>query len=383
MKVCVTGYGIIDSLGAEPEECYNNYMSDKDFIAPIESGSIYNKGYWADDTQCILPKNTKLTALTRNCKLALHATYQALKMARCPETENVGVFFSHGPEHDALHPFYTNNIVPPRKRVNGLPGSVSALISQTYNFQGAAFGVNAACATGALTLDWAMQHLSKFDFAVVGAVESDLYWGVKLFGQIGALSPTNVSRPFDKNRDGMVLGEGAGCLIIEEESKAVARGAKIYATLYPVGFANDTSSITSPDKTGRGMIASMQKALDYANIDVSMINAVNAHATATQIGDVIEYEAMKTIGIKAPIYALKSKFGHLINAASTLELIYTIMFGVKGHTGYTFNLKDPISEDVNLITEKKTFNQKTSYTLNNSFGFGGRCSSQIIEVSYI
>lgn len=377
MRACVTGFGIVDGLGYTPEQCYQNYMSSKDFIQTFETTYPINKGYRVDEAACILPYHVKPVTLTRNCKLSLHAVGYALQMANVPASSDVGVFFSDGPVHDGLGPLYNNERVPARKLVNSLPGAVSALLSITYGFEGIAVGAVSACATGLMTIEWAMNYIDRFDYLVVGATESStIHYGSSYFTQIGALA--DKSMPFDKNRRGFVLGEGAGCLIIESEAKAKARGAKIYATLNRVGFANDTSSLTAPDLTGRGMKRAIANALEYAGVD--KVDSINAHATSTVIGDQTEYNALKAMGFDVPIYSCKSKFGHAINAASMIEAVYSIMFGMHGHTGYTANLVDPLADDPNLVTSPVYIDKDKTLVLNNAFGFGGRCASQVMEV---
>lgn len=377
MRACVTGFGIVDGLGYSPEECYANYMSDKDFIQSFETACPIKKGYRVDETLCQYPAGVKVNTLTRNGRFSLHVVQQALEMAKVPQTTNVGVFFSQGPEHDVQTPLYRDEKVSPRKLVNCLPGSIPAMISVLYGFEGAAVGTMAACATGLMTMEWAMHYLDDFDFIVVGASESSTqHIGSSFFGQLGVLS--DMSMPFDKHRNGFVLGEGAGCVIIESEEKAKARGAKIYATLHRVGFANDTSSLTSPDMTGRGMKTAMTKALRYAGLDT--VNSISAHATSTAIGDLIEYNAIESLGLSVPVYSAKSKNGHSINASGTLETIYAILFGMHGHTGYNYNLTTPLVDDPCLVTQPVTLAAPTSTVLNNSFGFGGRCASQVMEV---
>lgn len=377
MKACVTGFGIVDGLGNSPEECYANYMADKDFIQPFETPCPIKYGYRVDDALCHYPVGAKINTLTRNGRFSLHAVHYALRMAKVPRASNVGVFFSQGPEHDVQTPLYRDEKVSPRKLVHCLPGSISSMISVMYGFEGAAVGTMAACATGLMTMEWAMHYLDDFDFIVVGASESSTqHIGSSFFGQLGVLSDKSI--PFDVARNGFVLGEGAGCIIIESEEKAKARGAKVYATLHRVGFANDTSSLTSPDLTGRGIKTSVTKALQYANVD--SVDSICAHATSTPIGDQIEYDAIKSLGLNVPMYSPKSKIGHAINASSTLEAIYAIMFGMHGHTGYNFNLKTPLADDPNLVTRPVVIDKPSSIVLNNSFGFGGRCASQVMEV---
>ena len=375
MKACVTGFGIVDALGFTPTQCYENYMSDKDFIQHLESDTPINRAFIVDEKACEYPPGVKIPPLSRSARLSLHAVKHAISSAGVSPSENVGVFFSHGALGEIDHEFHTGKRLSPRRVISGLVGSIPSLISQTYGFRGINTGTSAACATGLITIDYAMRFLDEYDYVVVGAADClSSKHGALLFNQIGALA--NHSTPFDNGRAGFVLGDGAGCLILESYEKAVARGAKIHAILHKPGISNDTSSDTSPDPDGRGAKDAMRKAL--ANSGFEDVDAVNAHATSTVIGDIIEYNAIRSI-TNAPIYSCKGKMGHTINASGIIETIYTIMFASNKHIGYTFNLKDPLSADPGLVTEPVYLDNIV--TLNNSFGFGGRCVSQVIEVS--
>jgi len=379
--VCVTGFGIIDALGNNPIDCYNNYMSDKNFISEIDFTSNINKCFFVDELNCVLPTGFKSNNLSKSSKFALHTVNQAMKMANVPETKNVGVFFSGSIPYDTQQVFFSNfygastKRVTPRKIINALPGAVSSMIAMTYQFEGINVGVNAACSTGMATVDYAMRYIDDYDYLVVGSTDDTSNpITATLFDTLGALS--NESKPFDQKRSGFVLGEGAGCFILESEEKALARGAKIYARLHKVGASSDTVSETSPNPNGLGALVSMNKSISNAGL---IVDFVNAHATSTVVGDDIEFNAVSKI-LDVPMYSCKGKIGHTLSASSIIESIYVILFGMKGHSGHNFNLTDPLSTSKNLITEPKFINDKNIVTLKNSFAFGGRCMSQIIEV---
>jgi 3-oxoacyl-[acyl-carrier-protein] synthase II len=379
--ICVTGFGIIDALGNNPLDCYNNYMSDKNFISDIDLTPNINKCFFINESDCILPEGYKSNNISKSSKFALHVVNQAMNMANVSDTKNVGVFFSGNVPLDHQQVFFSNlygvnpKRLTPRKVLNSLPGSISTLITLAYQFKGINVGLNAACATGMTTIDYAMRCIDEYDYVVVGSTDdSASLLTAKLFDTLGALS--NESKPFDKERSGFVLGEGAGCFILESEEKALARGAKIYARLYKVGISSDTASETSPDPDGKGAIESINKSISNAGLNIDF---VNAHATSTVIGDDIEFNAISKV-LNVPIYSCKGKIGHTLSASSIIESIYVILFGMNGHSGYNFNLTNPLSPSQNLITKPKAINNRNIVTLKNSFGFGGRCMSQVIEV---
>lgn len=381
IKACVTGYGIIDALGNNPLDCYNNYMSDKNFVSNATLTPNINKCFSVNDEECILPSGHKETHLSKSSKFALHVVHQAMSMANVSDTKNVGVFFSGNIPLDHHQTFFSNlygtstKRLTPRKILNVLPGSLSTLITLTYQFRGINVGVSAACATGIATIDYAMRYIDEYDYVIVGSTDDSAHpIAAKLFDTLGALS--NESKPFDKDRLGFVLGEGAGCFILESEEKALARGAKIYARLHKVGIASDTSSETSPDPEGKGAIESMNKSISNAGLEIDF---VNAHGTSTIVGDDIEFNAISKV-LDVPIYSCKGKIGHTLAASAIIESIYIVLFGINGHSGYNFNLTNPLSNSSNLITKPRFINNKNIVTLKNSFGFGGRCMSQVIEV---
>jgi 3-oxoacyl-[acyl-carrier-protein] synthase II len=379
--ICVTGFGIIDALGNNPIDCYNNYMSDNDFISDISLTPNIKKCFFIDESNCVLPPGYKANNISKSSKFALHVVNQAMNMANVSDTKNVGVFFSGNVPLDHQQVFFSNlygvnpKRLTPRKVLNSLPGSISTLITLAYQFKGINVGLNAACATGMANIDYAMRSIDEYDYLVVGSTDDNCSpISATLFDTLGALS--NESKPFDKTRSGFVLGEGAGCFILESEEKAIARGAKIYARLHKVGIASDTASETSPDPDGKGAIESIKKSISNAGLDIDF---VNAHATSTVVGDDIEFNAISKV-LDVPIYSCKGKIGHTLLSSSIIESIYVILFGMNGHSGYNFNLTNPLSTSQNLITKPRAINNRNIVTLKNSFGFGGRCMSQVIEV---
>ena len=184
--------------------------------------------------------------------------------------------------------------------------------------------------------------------------------------------PDEASRPWDKNRDGFVMGEGAGIIILEEMEHAKKRGAHIYAELIGYGMSGDAYHITAPAEDGDGGYRAMKAALDMANISSDKVDYINAHGTSTIKGDEIELNAIARL-FKQDICvsSTKSSIGHLLGAAGSVESIFSIMALNSNILPATLNLDDPIeTSNINLIP-KKPLEKKISYALSNSFGFGG------------
>lgn len=368
MRVAVTGIGMIDTLGNNQIDCFNNLISDKDFYRETQFEK-HPKAFYPELESWVLPEDIKTKDMSRSSLYGIHAVHQALVDSGVSlETTNVGVFMSTlTGGNDLKYPMIRSDRLFPKKVIQAMADTLSGLISQYYQFKGINTCIQSACATGLVTIDYATKFLDDYDYAIVGG--SDI--GVNTidtpaFGSLRALGTK--SCPFDEDRDGFIMGEGAGCLILESEEKAKNRGAKIYAYLHPVAHFSDAVDRTNP--SGEGAYETMKKAA------IMYPDAINAHGTSTPIGDEIEHEAITKLFPDTPIYSNKGKIGHTFAAAGILETIYSILSmknSVIPHTqGCTNGMK-------NIVT--KPIYKETTTTLNNSFGFGGRCCSQLIEIA--
>jgi 3-oxoacyl-[acyl-carrier-protein] synthase II len=211
--------------------------------------------------------------------------------------------------------------------------------------------------------------------------------GLGGFAAMRALStrndaPARASRPFDRDRDGFVLAEGAGILILEDEETARNRGARVYAKLLGYGMSSDGSHITAPDEEGRGAARAMKACLEDAALDSSKIDYINAHGTSTGLGDLAETKAMKTVfgshAKKMQISSTKSQLGHLLGASGGVELVASVLALHSGVLPPTINLDNPDPEcDLDYIPHVAREAQ-VDYVMSNSFGFGGHNASLLI-----
>lgn len=263
----------------------------------------------------------------------------------------------------------------PRTAVQYLNDFTAGLISQTFDFRGACVSMDAACATGLYSIDYAMHLLKTHDYVVVGgtdtpAVDDDMY----LFNQLGALGTK--SSPFDKTRDGFIMGEGAGCLMLEKEHNAIARGADILGYIHSVSHHTDgqLGSPTSPDLSMTGAIASMREAT--SGLDKDRIGFVNAHGTSTPIGDDLEYGAIQQVIPETPVLSFKSKIGHSLASSGINETIYSLMCLQNSVIPKNFNIDDCDLEFVYKYSQKLNKNM----AVKNSFAFGGKSSTLVLEV---
>ncbi len=267
---------------------------------------------------------------------------------------------------------------------------VSGQVSIEYGFRGPNHSVVTACATGAHAIGDAARLIQweDADVMVAGGAEAAICRiGIAGFNACKALStdfndtPTAASRPWDRKRDGFVMGEGAGCVVLEEYEHAKKRGAKIYAEILGYGLSGDAFHITAPSETGDGAQRAMKAALKRANLGTDQIDYVNAHGTST-MADVIELGAVKrTFGAdayKLSMSSTKSATGHLLGAAGAIEAIYAIKSVTDQVVPPTLNLDEPDEGcDIDLVP-KQAKQRKVRHALSNSFGFGGTNASLIV-----
>jgi len=287
-------------------------------------------------------------------------------------TDNLTTLIERGPRR--VSPFFV-----PRM----MPNAISGEISIEHGLKGANFGVVSACASGthAIGLAAKLIQAGDLDCAIAGGAEAVLlpitYAG---FARMGAISkrndhPEGASRPFDLNRDGFVMGEGAGMLLLESYEHAVARGARIYAAIDGFGMSADAAHITSPVETGAGAARAMAMALQTAGLSPDTIDYINAHGTSTPPNDRVETNAIKLVlGERASqikISSTKSQVGHLLGAAGGVEAIATVLSMKYGSIPATLNLETPDPDcDLDYTLERTELPIRVA--LSNSFGFGGQ-----------
>jgi len=269
----------------------------------------------------------------------------------------------------------------------------AGMLSIKYGFRGPNFGTVSACSssTNALIDAYYYIKLGKADLFIAGGSEASINpAGIGGFNAMQAMSTNNdeyatASRPFDVTRDGFVIGEGAGTLILEELGHARARGARIYAELAGSGLTADAYHITAPHPDGMGAINVMKQAINEAGLQPSDVDYINVHGTATPLGDIAEIKAINALfgehACKLNISSTKSMTGHLLGAAGAVEAIATIMAIVHGIVPPTINFRNPdpaIDQNLNL-TLNKAQRRTVNVALSNNFGFGGHNASILIR----
>ena len=267
-----------------------------------------------------------------------------------------------------------------------MPNSPTAYVSLEFGARAGAHAVVSACASGAeaIAYGYEMIQSGRADVVIAGGTEAAIHpLPLSAFAAMQALSkrnddPEGASRPYDVTRDGFVLGEGSGIVVLESEEFARARGAKIYGVLAGTGLTADGYHIAAPEPTGRGQQRAMAAALEQAGITVEDVNHVNAHATSTPLGDTIESRGIRSLlgghADQVPVSATKSMTGHLLGGAGALESIFTVLALQNRLAPPTINVTQPDPElDIDLVRDvpRALPAEGQLAAINNSFGFGG------------
>jgi 3-oxoacyl-[acyl-carrier-protein] synthase II len=413
-RVVVTGIGALTPLGKNLHEFWDglrNGVSGSGMITRFDTTKFKTKfaceikGY--DSSNYFDRKEAN--KLDPYAQYALVATDEAIVDSALnlekTDKERVGVIWASG--IGGLETFfqairsYVQGDGSPRFSPFFIPKMIADIaagsISIKYGFMGPNFATVSACASSTNAIIDAISYikLGKADIFIAGGSEAAINEpGIGGFNALQALSTNNAefssaSRPFDLTRDGFVMGEGAGALVIEEYEHAKARGAKIYAELVGVGMTADAFHLTAPHPEGLGASNVMKLAVSDACLKPKDIDYINVHGTATPLGDISEIKAIVNVfgehAYKLNISGTKSMTGHLLGAAGAIEAITTIMAIVHDVVPPTINFKTPddaIDQKLNL-TLNKAQNRKINYALSNTFGFGGHNASVVIKKAEI
>jgi 3-oxoacyl-[acyl-carrier-protein] synthase II len=272
-----------------------------------------------------------------------------------------------------------------------MTNSMSAWISLDYQLMGPNFVVNTACASSAyaISLGYEMIRNDQADLVIVGGADSIVnFEEIEGFNSLYAISvendpPEKASKPFSKNRDGFVIGEGAGILILESDTSAKKRNAAIYAEIAGYGITSEGYNIMAPMKDGEGMALTIEKALHHAGIYKEEVDYINAHGTSTELNDRYETMAIKKVfgdyAYKIPVSSSKSMIGHTIGAAGAIEAIITILSIRNSILTPTINLDQPDPDlDLDFIPNQSR-EKEVNIALSNSFGFGGHNATLVFR----
>ena len=401
-RVVVTGLGALTPIGNTVSDYWEGLISGKSGAAPITyfDTSLF-KTTFACELKGFDPEDFMERKLARKmdrfAQYAIVSSEEAIKDCginlETADKDRIGVIWGAGIggletfQNEVLG-FASGNGTPrfnPFMIPKMIPDIAPGIISIRNGFRGPNFATVSACASSANAIIDGMNYikLGYADVIVAGGSEAGVsISGIGGFNALHALStrnedPKTASRPFDKNRDGFVLGEGGGCLILEDYDHAIKRGAKIYAELVGGGLSADAHHMTAPHPEGVGAIKVMQNCIKDANIDLSEIDTVNMHGTSTQLGDVAEAKALYSVFgnhlYSMNINSTKSMTGHLLGAAGAIEAISSILSINSGIVPPTINHQtkdDDIDCKINF-TFNKAQKREVNLAMSNTFGFGG------------
>lgn len=406
-RIVVTGLGIVSPLGLDVESTWASLLQGKSGVSKIETFDVSDFGcQFSANIKHFDPSTTIKAKEIRKMDLfiqyALVAVQQALDDSGLEIHDNnrhrIGVSIGSGigglplieKNYELLRESGPRKISPffiPAAIINMVSGQTSIL----FGTQGPNISIVSACTTGTHNLGYAARTIAYGDADVMiagGAEMATSPLGLAGFLAARALSkrndsPEQASRPWDKNRDGFVLGEGAGIIVLEEYEHAKKRGAKIYAELSGFGMSSDAYHMTAPDPQGKGFSACMKNAVQDAGLNLAEIDYINAHATSTQVGDILEMQAIKTTfadhAYQLAVSSTKSMTGHLLGAAGAVEAIFSILAIRDQVLPPTINLDEPDEGcDLNFVPHKCQ-ERTVRVALSNSFGFGGTNASVIFQ----
>lgn len=411
-RVVITGVGAVTPVGNDVAAMWQSMVAGKSGVGPITQfdAALFRTQIAAEvkdfDPSTLLDKKES-RRLDRYAQLTLVSADEALRDSGLDlpheNLDRIGVIWGSG--MGGLQTFedetseYARGNGTPHFNPFYIPKVILSIgaghISLRYGLRGQSFGVSSACAssTHAIIQAFDQIRLGHADVLVTGGADADVTrLGIGGFNAMHALStrndsPETASRPFSASRDGFVLGEGAGCLILEELEHAKARGAKIYAEVAGSGMTSDAYHLTAPDPDGRGAQQVMRMAIEDAGIAPNDIDYINTHGTSTPLGDIAELKAIKDVfgehAYRMNIDSTKSMTGHLLGATGAVEAIACVLALRDGVVPPTINHAEGDDDEAIDYRMNLTFNtaqyRKLRYALTNTFGFGGHNATLILK----
>lgn len=397
-KVVVTGIGAVTSIGNNASDFWNGLISGKSGIKKITRISVDNHDTKVaaeiDDTYKELVKKywkrRQLNAATDAVQMGLASAAEAIENCgvdfneyNCKKTAVIMGIIENSFNHENAD--YPSNVT-----LKKMPSLAPALISMKYKLNGASFNISTACASSAYAMAVAKQFIESelYDMVITGGISNIVsHETITGFNQLLAMSanpdPETACRPFTKNRDGFIMGEGSGAVILESEESALKRNAHIYCEFSGASMYDEAYNLTAPLTDGQGMVESMKLAIENAGIAPEKINYINAHGTSTGLNDAYETAAIKEIfGSNAgniPVSSIKAAIGHTLGAGGVLEAIACIKAIESGIIPPTIHYDEPAPEcDLDYVpnTARK---HHVDAALSNSFGFGGHNATLIFS----
>ena len=405
-RVVITGLGALTPIGSNVEQTWQNALSGISGISKIDDD-------WAEGLAAKIAGRIKIDPysvldrvaarrMDRSTQLGIIAVKEAWKDAGTPDInkERLGVYFGTGigglstvlEQYDILNSKGPDRVNPMTVPMI-MPNSAAAMVGLEIGAQAGVHSPVSACATSAEAIagGFEMVRRNDADIVVAGGTEACVNrLAIAAFASMRALSTKNetpelASKPYDQDRDGFVMAEGSGALVLEDYEHAKKRGVHIYGEIVGAGMSSDGYHIAAPEPEGKGASRAITKALKDAKVDANQIGHINAHATSTPVGDIAEFKAIKDAlgdtSKKILVTATKSLTGHLLGGAGAVESIFTILALKNQLVPPTINLiKQDENIELNVATKEKNELVNCEYALNNSFGFGGHNVSLVFKI---
>lgn len=411
-RVVITGIGAVTPVGLSAQETWDALTKGKSGIAPITAFDVsLFKTKFAGEVKGFDPSylmdHKEARKMDRYSQLSIAAVDEAMRDSQLDvnqeDKSRIGVIWGSGmgglqtTERECFDyakgdgtPHFNPFMIP-----KAIPNIAAGLITIRWGLKGLSLAVSSACSSSSHALIMALDQirLGRADIIISGGADADVtYTGIGGFNALHALSTRNdslhtASRPFSKSRDGFILSEGAGCLILEDYEHAKARGAKIYAELVGGALTSDAYHMTAPDPEGQGAESVMRMAIQDAHISPDAIDYINTHGTSTPLGDIAEVKAIKAV-FGEHVYHMnlsstKSMTGHMIGGTGAVEALASIMALKEGIIPPTINhAEDDVDEEIDTrinFTFNKAQKRNIRYALSNTFGFGGHNATLIFK----
>lgn len=408
-RAVITGMGAVTPLGNNVSDFWKALQSGQSGAAPISRfDASNNKTQFACEVKNFDPLNyvekkearkldlftlyslaaaeecIKDAGINEECDLKKAAVLIATGIGGMETFQNEVLKFGENPDVPRFNPFFITKMIP---------NIAAGQISIKYGFRGISYAISSACASSNNAIGNALDliRMGRANMVLVGGSEAPVSQAaIGGFNAMKAMSTMNdsyttASRPFDTSRDGFVLGEGAGILMVEELEHAVKRGARIYGELAGYGAASDAYHVAASHPDGKGAAQAMSDALEDAGLKPAEVDYINAHATSTPVGDISECKAIGQVFSSSlahvQISATKSMTGHLLGAAGAVEAIACVKAMEQGVVPPTINLDERDSEisSVFQLTDNECVSRKLEVVLNNTFGFGGHTSTTVFR----
>ncbi len=406
-KIVITGLGTINPLGHSVEETWTNAINGNSGVGPITLFDPSNlQVRIACEVKNFQPeKHLSAREVRRRDRFELFASVAAMEAiesagleANEDNGERIGVFVSSAIGGlNTLQDTIACLLEEGARKVSPfaipmlMSNGASGLIAIDHGFKGPCLSIASACASGTdgIGIAWMMLRTGMVDVAIAGGSEATITQvGIGAFDRLGAMSRrnedySNTPQPFDKNRDGLVMGEGAAILVLEREDHAKKRGAEILAELASYAATADAFHVTAPDENGAGGAKAMQLAIQIAGVSPQQVDYINAHGTATHLNDLSETRAIKAAfgqyAYRIPISSTKSMTGHMMGATGALEALFCVLAIRNKVIPPTIHYETPDPEcDLDYVPNRAR-EHPVKITMSNSFGFGGHNSVLVIR----